>query len=166
MVLGGPVHRPSPSKFSYPKHAVESPEHPDSQRLLAYWQSCQARGGMRMGRDVPARAIAKLLRSIAVSEPVGDWDDAYIRLAGLSYSERFGRDIAGMNVRALYGEDVQSAQAIVDGGRYVAATGTPRFMHTRVMGETIELMRFEVISVPLFAPEDDRIWLLTGSFRF
>ena len=160
------MHRPSPSNYSYPKQVVEAAEHPASLQLLAYWQECQAEGGMRMGRDVPARQIATLLRNIAVSEPVGGWDDAHIRLAGLSFAERFGRDIAGMNVRALYEEDVQSAQLILDSGRYVATTGKPRVMHTRVMGETIELMRFEVISVPMLAPADDRIWLLTGSFRF
>lgn len=166
VVLGGPVHKPSPGKYSYPKDVVQAPEHPASQELLAYWRTCQANGGMRMGRDVPARAIARLLRNIAISEPVGDWDDAHIRLAGLAYAERFGRDIAGMNLRALYGEDVHSAQALLDSGRYVTATGEPRIMHTRVVAETVELMRYEVVSLPVFSPAGDKIWCLTGAFRF
>ena len=166
VVLGGPVHKPAPDTYSYPKEMVHAPEHPAAQELIAYWQTCEAKGGMRMGRDVPARPIAKLLRNIAISEPVGDWDDAHIRLAGLAYAERFGRDIAGMNIRALYADDVQSAQALLEGGRHVTATREPRIMHTRVMAEAIELMRYEVVSLPVFAPAGDTIWCLTGAFRF
>lgn len=166
VVLGKSVHTPSPKDFRYLRESAHAAEHPCSLELLAYWRQCEDRGGMRMGRDLPSRAVAKLLPNIAVTEPIDGWADGHIRLAGLVYLERFGRDITGMNIRQLYAGDSAGADAILAGARHCAEHHCPTVLHTQVLAESTELMRFEVLALPIFAPGNNSVWNLAGTFRF
>ena len=91
--------------------------------LIALWESQGARGGMRMGRDIPSRALAKFLPNIVISEPVGDWEDAHIRLAGSVYTERFGCDITGtLLARHLQGRS-GGGRLLLMAGKQAGETG-------------------------------------------
>src|SRR5258708_5481458 len=75
---------------------VDAPRHPEAIRLLAYWRACvAAHGAFVNGRDIPARPIAGLLRSIVINEPLPGKTDMRVRLAGTSVRRRFGGDIRG-----------------------------------------------------------------------
>ncbi len=54
---------------------VAEPTHRDARALLAYWRHCMEAGSFVMGRDVPARPIARLLRNLAIHEPLADGTD-------------------------------------------------------------------------------------------
>jgi hypothetical protein len=81
LVLGGPVHQPS-AEYTYPKAFIEVAKHEGSLELMVLWRGFEKSGGMRMGREIPSRIKAKLLPNLVVIEPVGEWTDGHIRLAG------------------------------------------------------------------------------------
>src|ERR1700744_5278941 len=95
VLLGRNVDR-SHYELQHRMTVVKTPTHPSTIRLIAYWQECLARGGMQMGVDVPSRAIASLLQDITVAEPVDDWKDARMRLAGSGMTAHFGRGVRGL----------------------------------------------------------------------
>lgn len=165
VVLGQPVHRPSP-EFQYPKAVLTAPEHPSSAALIEIWRAHEATGGMRMGRDIPSRALAKFLPNIVIAEPKADWSDAHIRLAGSVLTERFGRDITGVQLMELYRADPQGGAMLLGGARQADETRKPVLLGTRVLAGSMEVMRFEVVAVPVYAPEGVRHWILVGTFRF
>lgn len=166
VLLGKSVHTPSQRDFRYERERAAAAEHWSSLELLSFWEACRARGGMQMGRDVPCRALVKLLPNLAVTEPIGDWTDGHIRLAGQIYMERFGRDITGMNIRDLYKDDPAGADALLDCSRHCAEHRCPTILRTRVMKGGVALMRFEIAALPLVAPDGETLWTLAGTFRF
>ncbi len=165
IVLGKPVHTPS-AEFRYPKTVIAVPEHPSSLELIEHWRTHEATGGMRMGRDIPSRAIAKFLSGIVVCEPVGAWADGRIRLAGSVLTQRFGRDIQGALIRDLYHNDPEGGDALLENARRAQETREPGLLSTRVCAGEIEVMRFEVVALPIWAPDATTRWSLVGVFRF
>lgn len=146
--------------------AVREPEHPSTLKLIAYWQSCEAQGGMRMGRDIPARAIAKLLRDLTVSEPVGDWEDARVRLAGSGMNEHFGREVSGLLNSEIFAGRTEDKQMMLAGARNVIAKNRPGTVeHTLFDGERA-VLRQEMTALPLLSPDGSAHWILIGTFNF
>ncbi len=165
VVLGTPVHRPS-AEFRYPKTVIAVPEHPSSVELIEHWHAQEATGGMRMGRDMPSRAIAKFLSNIVVCEPVGEWTDGRIRLAGSALTQRFGRDIQGTLISELYGNDPDGGAMLLQNAKLAQKTREPGLLSTRVCKGQVEVMRFEVVALPIWAPDGTTHWSLVGVFRF
>lgn len=153
--------------YRYVLEPRKAPEHPSSQLLLEYWNSLEADGGMRMGRDIPARALARVLANVAVTEPVGDWRDGRMRLVGSALTNRFGRDITGVLISELFVYDDPKMLAMMLGGAKAAATRRkPNFALDRVLLGDAEKMRNEVGVFPIWAPDGETMWVLTGTFQF
>src|SRR5258706_6428973 len=75
---------------------VDEPRHADAICLLQHWQACVAESGdFLIGRDIPARPIAKLLHSIVVYEPLPGDGDLRVRLAGDNTRRLFHVDLKG-----------------------------------------------------------------------
>jgi hypothetical protein len=165
VVLGKVVHNPS-AEFQYPKAVITVPEHPSSMALIEHWRAHEGRGGMCMGRDIPSRAISKLLSNIAICEPEIGWADARIRLAGSILTERFGRNITGMRISELYESDPEAGRMLVESARQAQEMRQPGLLSTRVVANNTEVMRFEVVALPIFAPDGFTPWCLVGIFRF
>lgn len=165
VVLGTPVHTPS-AEYQYPKTVIGEPVHPSTIALIECWRGHEAEGGMRMGRDIPCRTMASLLNSIVIAEPIGDWDDAHIRLAGSVLTERFGRDVTGMKINELYKDDPEGGRILLRGAKRANETREPMLIDARVLAGKIEVMRIEVVFLPIFAPDGVTQWCLTGTFRF
>ncbi|HEY5339233.1 MAG TPA: PAS domain-containing protein [Rhizomicrobium sp.] len=142
---------------------VEVPLHPSSIRLLAYWQDCEAKGGLRFGRDIPARPIAALLGHIIVSEPIGDWSDARLRLAGFATAEYFGRDVTGSLLSEVVAGDLQM---FLTGARKAIAKRRPGIVEHRLLKEGCEVLRQEMGAFPIFAPDGQTNWMLCSTFDF
>jgi hypothetical protein len=145
---------------------VKEPTHPSSIKLLAYWRECDARGGMRMGRDIPSRAIAPLLKDLCVAEPIGDWTDARIRLAGSSMTEYFGRDASGMLMSEINGGSEADLQMMLNGARHATAKNRPGSIEHALLNEGIVVLRQEMTVVPIWSPDGNARWLVTGTFNF
>jgi hypothetical protein len=165
VVLGTVVHNPSP-EFQYPKALIAAPEHPRSIVLIGYWRALEGSGGMRVGRDIPSRTLTKFLPNIAICEPLHAWADARIRLAGSILTERFGRDVGGLLISELYQSGPEGGRMLLDSARRAQETRRPGLLSTRVTANDVELMRFEVIALPIFTHDGLSPLCLVGIFRF
>jgi hypothetical protein len=165
VLLGRNVDR-SHYDFQHRITVVKTPTHPSSIRLLAYWQECQARGGMRMGVDVPSRAIAPLLQDITVAEPVDDWADARMRLAGSAMMVHFGRDVRGLLMSEIFAGAQSDMRLMLDGARSAIARNRPGTVEHIISDDGREVLRQEMTMVPIRAPVGDAGWSLTGTFNF
>ena len=163
--LGERLHKPS-EKFTYPKAVIAEPEHPSTKVLITHWRSYEAKGGMRMGRDVPSRAIAMLLSCISICEPLGNWVDGRIRIAGSILTLRFGRDIHGQLISELYRDDPDGGRMLLENARRAQETRQPGLLSTRVFAGQHEVMRFEVVALPILAADGLAQLSLVGTFRF
>ena len=74
---------------------LAAPVHPEAMELHRYWLACQARGGLKLGRDLPSREIAKLMSKLSVLEANADESDVH----GVGISNFEGKT-AGAPVRA------------------------------------------------------------------
>jgi hypothetical protein len=166
VVLGRFVDRPH-SDYEHRMTPVETPAHPASIQLLKYWRECDARGGMRMGRDVPSRAIGSLLKDLCVAESVGDWADARIRLAGSTMTGYFGYDVSGMLLSQIVEDGREKDfQLMMNGSRHIIANNRPGTIEQILLDEGRVVLRQELTVMPIWSPEGDARWLLTGTFNF
>jgi hypothetical protein len=165
VVLGQSLDRPH-YDYSHRFAMVEAPAHPSTRRLVAYWRDCEARGGMRMGRDIPARAIAPLLQDIVVAEPVGDWDDAYMRLAGFGMAQYFGRDVTSALMSDMLAGKETDLRMLLAGARGAIAQNSPGTVEHLVLDGSQLVVRQEMTALPLYAPDGDARWILVSTFNF
>jgi hypothetical protein len=165
VLLGRNVDR-SHYDFQHRIMVVKVPVHPSSIRLIAYWQECQARGGMRMGVDVPSRAIAPLLQDITVAEPVDDWRDARMRLAGSAMMAHFGRDVRGLLMSEIFAGEPGDMRLMLDGARSAIARNRPGTVEHIISDNGREVLRQEMTLVPVRSPDGNTGWSLTGTFNF
>lgn len=165
MVFGRPLHEPSP-EFNYPTVIKSVPEHPGTCALYDIWRKHEASGGMRMGRDIPSRALAKFLANITIVEPIGDWDDSYVRLAGQMLMMRFGRDVTGMRGSEVFGDNPRGHKYLCELSRQAIKTRQPFFIDSRVTRNNAELLHLESMNAPIEGPNGEAGWMLGAMFLF
>jgi hypothetical protein len=88
---------PPPRETFLPMHA---PRHLHARRLHEHWSERQ--DAFVIGRDIPSRALAPVLRNVAVLEANDDHTDFNVRLAGTAWLRRFGYDVTGTMLSQLY----------------------------------------------------------------
>jgi hypothetical protein len=165
IVLGRNVDR-SHYELEHRMRGINMPTHPSTIRLIAYWQDCKTRGGMRMGCDVPDRAIAHFLQYLTVAEPVGEWADARIRLAGSAMAEYFGRDVSGALLSEIATGEAREREFLLAGVRTAIARNRPGIIEQILVDKGREVLRQELTALPLLAPEGDARWILISTFNF
>ena len=165
VVLGKPILSPSPTHL-FLRKSLDRLEHPSANALLTFWRDQEPKGGMRMGYDIPSRAVAKFLPHILIAEPVGDWDDARIRLAGTSLIERFGRDVAGDTASHIYAENPEGASVLLKAARRAAVDRDTGLVDLRILRDGIEVFHLETVLLPILSPDGAATWTLVGAFRF
>jgi hypothetical protein len=145
---------------------VAQPVHPSTLLLFAHWQSCEAQGGMRMGRDIPARAIAALMKDLTVAEPVDDWADARLRLVGSGMAAHFGRDVTGALMTEVFAGETGDRDMLLAGVKAVIQQNRPGTVEQTIIDKGREILRQEMTVFPLYAPNGEDRWALTGTFNF
>jgi hypothetical protein len=165
MIFGRPVHEPSP-EFDYPSFFKEAPELPATRALVDLWQSYEATGGMRMGRDIPSRELGRFLANIIIIEPVDDWADSRVRLAGQVLMLRFGRDVTGLRGSEVFSDNPKGHRLLCDMAREAAKVRNPFFLDSRVMRGGEELMHVESVNAPIQGPNGEPGWMLGALFLF
>jgi len=165
VVLGQKVLNPTP-QYRYVRKVRSTADHPSSVALMSCWREHEAKGGMRMGRDIPSRALVKLLPHILITEAVDDWQDARIRLAGTALLERFGRDIAGSLATQIYADDLEGIKFLLQHQRRAMEVREPCVVDTRIFLDGMEMMHLEIVLLPNYSPDGSGIWNLVGAFRF
>ena len=141
---------------------IEALSHPDALALLAYWRDCRQAGGFVMGRDVPARAIARLTKHLVVLEPLPALADFKYRLAGAVLLQRLGRDVTGLSISDVFEGD--PARSLIAAARKVIETDAPIFQRIQVRGVLAEVRRPELVLLPMSAPDASATWVLIGVF--
>ncbi len=165
MVFGKAVHQPS-AEFDYPTIFKDAPELPLTKALIELWESYKSRGGMRMGRDIPSREMGKFLSNIIIVEPIGDWEDSYVRLAGQILMLRFGRDVTGMRGSEVFSDNPKGHQMLCDASRKAVVTRKPFFVDSRVMRNGEKLMHLESSNFPILGPNGEPGWMMGSMFLF
>jgi hypothetical protein len=145
---------------------VKNPVHPSTLALIAHWRACLAHGGMQMGRDIPSRAIAPLMKDLIISEPIGDWDDARLRLVGSGMAAHFGRDVTGLRMNEVFAGELADRDMLLGGAKICIAQNRPGTVEQIILDNGREILRQEMTAMPLRAPNGDERWLLTATFNF
>lgn len=142
---------------------VDALEHWLAPEALSFWERRPA-DGLKVGRDVPSRAIAHLLNRVILYEPVDDGHDLKVRLAGTVTRRRFECDITGKKMSALFEPDKFPIrfgvvmEAIKD--------NAPKMVRITHGLKDFELLRFELLILPVIAPNGRDRWALTFCFYF
>lgn len=167
------VSRPRPSFFDQFALGPESkraytriaqPNHPNSIHLFEFWQDCEKGGGLVMGRDLPSRPVAAILRNLIVYEPILDGADFRIRHAGTSYASHYGYDVTGKLMSDLFDQEtfrfnLSKAKEIIDSGK-------PEMFDANLSQFGIPRRHYEVVLLPIWGPGKASRWMLCGIFDF
>jgi hypothetical protein len=148
-------------------HQIDMPQSGNMRALVAIWKN-KPPDGLVVGRDIPSRAIARVLSHILLWEPLEDGTDLVLRLCGEGMRLRFGADAVGKRF-----------------GELIAPEVVPFFrdLGNRMMDEElcasfdIQLMRkvaidgrnelhFEVVIFPVWSPGRKARWILNGISYF
>ena len=164
LVLGQHVDR-SFYEFDHRFEELPAPTQAPARKLIAYWRKCEALDGMRMGRDIPSRALASLLTHIMVFEPFANWQDAYVRYAGFGTAKYFGRDVTGLLYSELEaGDRSGTLRQLLRETRDMVAENRCRVLDHRALDSGVEVSRQELVTVPIFGPDGKRGWFLSAAF--
>ncbi len=100
------------------------------------------------GAIFPSREMGKFLSNIIIVEPIGDWEDSHVRLAGQILMLRFGRDVTGMRGSEVFSDNPKGHQMLCDASRKAVVTRKPFFVDSRVMRNGEKLMHLESLQLP------------------
>jgi hypothetical protein len=136
----------------------ERPAHHGARLLLENWAAQKQR--FVVGRDVPSRALAKVLSGLALYEPEGG--DFRVRLAGMGLRRRFGRDVTGERLSVvLGGAQFETYRRPME---RLLATGKPLVVEMRMTEEGRTKLCFELVALRVFAPDGETPWVMSGIF--
>lgn len=130
---------------------------------MRFWNE-RPTDGIKIGRDVPSRAISRVLGRLTVFQPVDDGRDFKVFLVGTNVRHRFGRDITGELLSQMY--SAEQFQQRLACQKAVLATGEPnvsRIIHRVAGGEVLKL---ELVRLPAVAPNGVDRWVLAFVFYF
>ncbi len=143
---------------------IETPTQHGSRLLLDHWQSRRADPGFVVGRDVPSRALAGVLRNLALYEPVADMQDFRLRLAGTAFTRRFGRDVTGLKLSEIY--DERSFASHRSGLANVVQSNVHELADVKLERGDRTFLRFEALRLPVLSPDRKDIWVMGAVFYF
>lgn len=152
----------APGPDSMETHIVRAaPVHHGARTLLEAWYAREAEGRFVVGRDVPSRALARVLSGLALYEPLYT-GDFRVRLAGHALRRRFGRDVTGETLSRLLDEaqfarHASQMRALMDSGR-------PLIAEVRMHEEGRLRLCYELVALRVFAPDGRTPWVLSGIF--
>ena len=141
---------------------LDAPAHPGAVATLRAWRERQGADGFRVGRDIPSRALSRVLRNLAVCEPIEEARDFRIRIAGTAFYRRFGRDITGERFSNLFACDTfaHNRSILIE----TMESGIPASIgYERAHGSRV-ISRHECLVLPVFSPDGAARWALTGLF--
>jgi len=143
---------------------IDAMLHPDAEIAMQFWRTRPAEG-IRIGRDVPSRAVARLLSRVIVCEPLPDGGDYRVHLAGGTVIQRFGYDITGECLSEVF-DDPSEFRSRLNGLNEALDSGTPHMMRVVYRAGSVELLRQEVLALPVTAPGGKDRWALVFAFYF
>ncbi len=144
---------------------VPAPRHADAIDLLDYWRAVVARGdGFVIGRDIPARPIARLLKNLLIHEPLPDGSDTRVRLAGTAVKRRFGSEVHGTMFSDLFPPN--EFRHHLAGALDVVRTGVPVVVDSSLKRGALVELHTEIVILPILDRDATTPLLLVGFFYF
>jgi hypothetical protein len=140
---------------------MREPAHFGARLLFNHWREKQEKGGMIVGRDLPARELTTTLRNLALYEPIEGGRDFHVRLAGSALLRRFGRDATGLKLSELFSADAferrrtELANMILDRRHFSLDVLLKKGRRTS--------HHFEMLGLPILNEQGAR-WALAGVF--
>ena len=143
---------------------VADPSHEGTIQLIQYWREKDSSGGLVVGRDIPSKAISNILSNLIVYEPISDFADFRVQHAGTRNYAHYHGDVTGKLMSELF-----DAEAF----KYNCAKAKEVLLSHRMMIFEADLSQFgitrrtyEVVLLPVLAPDRSSPWMLCGIFRF
>lgn len=149
---------PDTDEISIPK---DEPAHPGAELTFENWREKHETGGFVIGRDLPSRALAGVLRNLAIYEPVDGGADFRMRLAGTGLVRRYGCDMTGLLLSQLYESRAFKPQ---HDAMMKAANGAPLFCDVRVTRAGRLELQYESLRLPVRSPDLAQSWVMGGFF--
>jgi hypothetical protein len=142
---------------------VSQLSHSMAEEAMRFWDG-RPQDGIVIGRDIPSRAIAKLLSRTIIYQPIEGGRDLKVHLAGTSIRRRFGRDITGAKMSELFVPEEFPV-------RYKTMMETvesnePRMATIVHRAGPVEILRLELLMLPARSPDGSEIWPLVFCFYF
>lgn len=130
---------------------------------LRFWNS-RPQDGIVVGRDIPSRAVAKLLSRLIVYQPIVGEADFKVHLAGTSIRRRFGRDITGERMSEVFvpEEFPVRYETLVDGLK----NDEPRMASIVHRAGSVDILRLELLMLPAWSSDHSERWPLVICFYF
>jgi hypothetical protein len=149
---------PDCDEFCAPR---DEPSHCGAQLTFQNWQEKHRNGGFVVGRDLPSRTLAGVLRNLAIYEPVEGGADFRLRVAGTGLVRRYGCDVTGLMLSQIY-----EPRAFETQRERMAKVrdGAPSFADIRMSrGRRVEL-QYESLQLPVCSPDLAQSWVMGGFF--
>lgn len=143
-------------------YPVDRMIHPDAEIALELWRDRPA-DGIRIGRDIPSRSMARLLNRVAVCEPASGGGDYLVRLAGNAIIQHLGHNISGEYISEIF-DDTSELNARRECLNRALETGMPYAAHIIHRATGMELLRQEAVAFPVTAPNGTDRWALVFVF--
>jgi hypothetical protein len=137
----------------------EAPSHSGAELAYQNWRDKHDSGGFVVGRDLPSRALAGVLRNLAIYEPVGD--DFRMRVAGTGLVRRYGCEVTGLLLSQLY--EPQAFKRQRENMERVQQ-GEALFADVRVTRGARLQLHYEALQLPVRSPDLSQAWVLGGFF--
>jgi hypothetical protein len=143
---------------------LDEPTQYGARLLHTHWLRKEAEGGFVVGREVPSRSLACVLRNLAIYEPIEGGADYRVRLAGTAFTRRFGRDVTGRLLSDVYtpqkfAHHRADLSAVVD-------SHEPKICDVRLARGDRLCLHFESLRLPVLSRDGRETWVLSGIFYF
>ena len=151
--------------FATPDPDYEMRREPANQAakaFLARWTEQANNGDLVIGKDIPSRAFARYLANLMIVEPVEEGNDCLIRLAGSLVRRRYGREVSGERLSALFSQTAFKQNVVRM--QAVRETGSPSVLVGTVRQDDAPPLRFDAIILGAWAPKNDAMWNVVGIF--
>ena len=120
--------------------------------------------GLVVGRDIPSRPIAGILRNLMLCEPIAEFSDFRIRHAGTAYIAHYGHDVTGKLMSDLFDPDIFKHNCTCAAA--VIRSGQPEVLDANLSQFGISRRHYEVVQLPVWGPDKAAKWMLCGNFCF
>jgi hypothetical protein len=161
--MNGPANLVPSDEGQSRYRCVDALHHWLAPEAVHFWEHRPA-DGIVIGRDVPSRPIARLLKKIIVFEPVDDRRDLKVRLAGTELRRHFEHDITGRKMSELFcpAEFPMRFRIVME----AIEKNVPPMARVVVGTGDCEVSRLELLTLPAIAPNGSDRWALVFCFYF
>lgn len=141
---------------------IETPRHVHARLLHEQWRARE--NTFVIGRDIPSRPLAPVLKNVAVLEPNRDHSDFHVRLAGIAWMRRYGCDVTGAMLSQLY--DTETFAGRRDLLQALLKDGIPLFREVKLMDSGNIYLHYEMVALRAIRTDRGGPCVLTAIFPY